>query len=99
MIPMPATMDRTNMGLAIRYLSNLTNLGGLGSRGKLRNLGTFISLVIYKPTSRPIIDNLLRLKADLGARKNGGVGAAVGQMGNARGRRYCTDAFFVIIVG
>ena len=26
------------------------------------------------------------LKADLGARKNGGIGAAVGQRGNARGR-------------
>ena len=56
---MAANMDRTNMGLAVRNLGNLTNLGSLRSRGNLRNLGNLICLVIYKPTSRPIVDNLM----------------------------------------
>ena len=47
------------MGLAIRNLSNLTNLGGLWSSGSLRNLASLICLVICKPASRPIVDNLM----------------------------------------
>ena len=47
------------MGLAVRNLGSLANLGSLRSRGNLRNLGNLICLVIYKPTSRPIVDNLM----------------------------------------
>ena len=79
---MPATNDRANMGLAIRFLNDLACLGGLRSCGSPRNLGYLICLIMPEPTLAPIVCNFM-----------GGsiifiisiiiIGAAVGQRGNA----------------
>ena len=50
---MPATNDRANMGLAIRFLNDLACLGGLRSCGSPRNLGYLICLIL--PAMGPIV--------------------------------------------
>ena len=58
-LPMPATTGRTDMGLVIRFFSDLACLRGFGNCGNPRSLRYLIILSRPKCTVKPVVFNLI----------------------------------------
>ena len=75
------------MGLGVRYMNLATDvrIGWTMVRRAIATVTWFLATDRHVATVVQMGLGAPLLKADLGARKNGGIGAAVGQRGNARG--------------